>query len=76
MKSTKICPKCSSNDIIKIEGSAGAYGVGNNIPTGATIWSYVRVDRYLCCTCGFSEEWINRNDIEKIKNKYAKRSKK
>lgn len=73
MKTTKICPKCSSNDIIKIEGSAGAYGAGNNIPL---TWSYVKVDRYLCCSCGYSEEWINRDDMEKIKKKYLKVAKK
>ena len=31
MKNTHICPKCNGTDIIKIEGKAGAYGVGNNI---------------------------------------------
>ena len=72
MKTTKLCPKCGGNDIIKIEGNVGAYGVGNNIPTGATLWSYVKVDRYLCATCGFSEEWVERENIEKIRKKYAK----
>lgn len=75
MKTTKICPKCGSNDIIKIEGTVGAYGAGNNIPVGRTIWSYVEVDRYLCGSCGYSEEWVERENIEKIKSKYAKKGK-
>ena len=34
MKNNKICPKCKSNDIIRVNGGTGAYGAGNNIPTG------------------------------------------
>ena len=68
MKNTKICPKCGSYDIVRIDGYAGPYGVGNNIMTGNTIFSAVNVNRYICCTCGFTEEWIDKNDLEKIKN--------
>ena len=68
MKSTKICPKCGSTDIVRIDGNAGAYGTGNNIMLGATIFSAVKVNRYICCSCGFTEEWIDREDIDKIKN--------
>ena len=71
MKNTNICPKCAGNDILHIEGRADAYGVGNNIPVGITIYSYVKVDRYLCCGCGYSEEWVNTKDIPKLRKKYA-----
>ena len=67
MKKSNICPKCGSNDILMIPGSSGAYGVGNNIPL---FFSYVKVNRYLCCTCGFSEEWIDEKDIGKLKEKF------
>jgi len=70
MKHTNICPKCQSSDIIRIEGSAGAYGTGNNIPTGLTIFSYVKVPRYVCGSCGYTEEWIDKKDIPKIKEKF------
>lgn len=70
MKTSGICPKCSSNDIIQIEGHAGAYGVGNNIPVGMSIFSAVGVTRYMCCNCGFSEEWIDKTDIPALENKY------
>ncbi len=56
MKNTKKCPKCGSHELIKITGEAGAYGSGNNIPIGATTFSAVPVDRYLCTECRFSEE--------------------
>ena len=70
MKYSHICPKCDSNDIIRIEGSNRAYSAGNNILVGATIFSAVKVHRYLCCNCGFSEEWIDIEDIEKIRNSH------
>ena len=74
MKTTKICPKCGSGNIVRIDGNTGAYGTGNNIPLGATIFSAVNVNRYICCQCGYSEEWIDRNDLEKVANsKKAKR---
>ncbi len=51
-------------------GSAGAYGTGNNIMTGHTIMSAVSVDRYICTSCGFSEEWIDLDYMDKLKKKY------
>ncbi len=71
MKNTGVCPKCGGNDILVVPGKAGAYGTGNNIPTGLTIFSSVMVDRYVCCSCGFSEEWIDKKDIKKLKKEYS-----
>ncbi len=67
MKTTKICPKCHNTDIVRFDGYTGAYGVGNNLPTGKSIFSTVNVNRYVCCTCGFTEEWIDKEDLEKVK---------
>ena len=76
MKNRKICPKCNSTDIIKVPGKAGAYGVGNNIQTGWSNFSAVLVHRYVCCACGYSEEWIDKEDIPRLKEKYEKDRKK
>lgn len=74
MKNTKVCPKCQSTVIARIDGYAGAYGAGNNIMTGKSIFSAVNVNRYICGNCGFTEEWIDREDLEKVFNsKKAKR---
>lgn len=70
MKNTRRCPKCASADILRIEGQSGAYGSGNNIPAGMTIFSAVLVHRYVCCTCGYSEEWIDKQDIPALVKKY------
>lgn len=74
MKDSKTCPKCRSANIVRIDGYTGAYGSGNNVMVGKTVFSSVNVNRYICCTCGFTEEWIDKADIEKIVNsKKAKR---
>ena len=75
MKQTNICPKCSSHEIVRIPGQAGGYGTGNNIPMGMTIFSAIKVTRYVCGHCGYSEEWIyNPDDLEKIKGKFGRNS--
>ena len=67
MNRTRICPKCGSNEIYVIDGYTGPYGSGNNVMIGATVFSAVKVNRYICCTCGFTEEWINREDLPKVR---------
>ncbi|MGO9543741.1 MAG: hypothetical protein ACLPPF_02980 [Rhodomicrobium sp.] len=72
MKNSHKCSKCKSADIVRIPGEVGAYGAGNNIRTGWTVYHAVKVTRYLCASCGFSEEWIDSpEDIAKLKKKYA-----
>ena len=68
MNRTRICPKCGSNEIYVIDGYTGPYGSGNNVMIGATVFTAVKVNRYICCTGGFTEEGIGREDLEKVKN--------
>ena len=67
MKNRKACPKCGSKDILIVDGSVGPYGRCNNILTGG-LFSAVKVDRYICCSCGFTEEWIGREGIALLRN--------
>lgn len=67
MKNQKVCPKCGGSDILIIDGYVGGHGAGNNIMLGASIFSAIDVDRYICCSCGYTEEWVNMEDMEKIK---------
>jgi predicted nucleic-acid-binding Zn-ribbon protein len=72
MRNSKRCPKCKSADIVRIPGEVGSYGAGNNISVGRTIFSNVKVTRFLCASCGFSEEWLESiDDIASIKKKYG-----
>ena len=50
MKHTNLCPKCRASDIVRIDGSVGAYGTGNNVILGNTVFSAVKVHRYICCS--------------------------
>lgn len=50
-----------------VPGSVKARDLGDNIFSGMTILSAVLVDRYICCECGYSEEWIDTSDIPKLK---------
>lgn len=72
MKQSGICPKCGGREILIIPGESGPYGSGNNIPVGWSIFSAVKVNRYLCCSCGYSEEWIDKEDIPTLVAKYKK----
>jgi ribosomal protein S27AE len=72
MRNARRCPKCQSTDIVRIPGEARGFGAGNNIGIGATVFSAVKVTRYLCGACGFSEEWIDSaDDIARLKKKYT-----
>lgn len=68
MKNSRTCPKCNSNNIVRINGYAGACGSGNNIMIGHSILSAVNVNRYICCSCGYTEEWIDKEDVDKVVN--------
>ena len=68
MKTTKTCPKCQSRQIVRIDGYCGPYGIGNNIMTGKSVFSAVNVNRYICCDCGYTEEWIDKEDLSKVQN--------
>ena len=69
MKNTKICSKCGGNDIVVISNDGHPDATyGNNIQTKMTILSgSIYVKRYICCGCGFSEEWIDQSDIATLK---------
>ena len=73
MKNTGKCPKCGGTDLLFIPGGVAAYGAGNNIMSGGTIFTAVPVNRYLCIQCGYSEEWVDLEYMPKLKKKYGKR---
>ena len=67
MKNSNKCIKCNSSDVRRVNGSVRGYGAGNNILLGMTIFSGIKVNRYICLNCGYCEEWIDKEDIEKLK---------
>jgi transposase-like protein len=54
MKNTNTCPKCNSQNIVKIPSNK----------RGLMVELY---DRYLCCSCGFTEQYCeNLQFMKKI----------
>jgi ribosomal protein S27AE len=65
------CAKCGSAEIARVEGAVGEGGAGNNIFTGWTSFSAVKVTRYVCVTCGYIEEWVDDpDDLERIRKAF------
>ena len=72
MRTSSKCPKCRSTEIVHIPGTVSAYGAGNNIAVGTFAWSSIKVSRYLCGSCGFSEDWIDETaDIKKLRETFG-----
>jgi predicted nucleic-acid-binding Zn-ribbon protein len=70
MRHTRICPKCESDDILKIKGGSTWTGYQNFILGSLT--KMVPVTRYLCANCGFSEEWVeDQKGLELLKKKHG-----
>lgn len=72
MKNTNTCPKCGSHNIFLARDSAGEYT--NALPVG--FLSVVYVPRYVCCDCGYAEEWVDESDLRILKEKLEKQRKK
>ena len=76
MKNHKQCPKCGGNNIVIIHNDGYPEGPnGNNIMCGSTILSgLVYAERYICCDCGYTEEWIDKRNLPTLlKSKKIKR---
>lgn len=71
MKNHQVCPKCTSTNLIFIPGQAGTNGLGNHIQLGKTILSVVKLHRWVCGDCGYSEEWLDPQDLPKLKAKFG-----
>ncbi|WP_418738290.1 hypothetical protein, partial [Dysosmobacter sp.] len=57
MKKTGVCPKCGGADIVRVPGGVRSTmdNTQNFVIRG---FQSAPVDRYICCACGFSEEWL------------------
>lgn len=66
MNKTGICPKCGSGEILRFDGDIRDYGAGTYILTGKTRLSAVMLNQYVCSTCGYTEQWVDMEDIPKL----------
>lgn len=72
MKNSHVCPKCGSGDILRIPDNSNRHASGNNIyTTSATLFGKIPVIRYICCKCGYVENWIeHEEEIQKLIKTY------
>lgn len=73
MGNGNVCPKCGSQNVVRIPGNARRYASGNNIyTTKATLTGKIPVIRYVCCQCGYVENWVERrSQLEKIRQTFG-----
>ena len=72
MKNSGICPKCGGSDILRIFGALTDRSDGNRPPVAVSGISVPRVHRYVCCGCGYSEEWIDPKDLPALKKEFGR----
>ena len=59
MKNSRRCSKCGGSDIVRIPDRRGRCASGNNIYTSNfENFGKIPVIRYVCCSCGYVENWV------------------
>ena len=70
-----ICPKCKSYAVVKVQ-------LGKVVPDNSYYTKVIKSDgfipklavaeRYICCDCGYTEEYFKQEDLREIKQKYER----
>ena len=73
MKNTCRCPKCGSGEIVRIPDNPARHASGNNIyTTTVTLAGKIPVIRYVCCGCGYTENWVEKpEELRRIRERYG-----
>lgn len=73
MKNTKLCPKCGSGNIVRVPDNPVRHASGNNIyTTTLTLAGKIPVIRYVCCGCGYVENWVESpHELDKIRRAFG-----
>lgn len=64
MKTSKICPKCHSEDIYT-DATLTKRGDRASIPVSSL--SSLSIDVYVCLNCGYFEEYVSQEDLKSLK---------
>ena len=70
-KKTYKCPKCGSDKILGIKGTpVHRLLAAENFPNYLHVdtGEYYEKQTFVCCDCGYSEEWINEIFLDDLKN--------
>ena len=60
MRNTGCCPKCGGTDLLAVEP-----GLYNSFPIG--FFTNAKIQRYVCRGCGYTEEWIAEESMERLR---------
>jgi len=73
MKNTARCPKCGSHNLVRVPDDAHRY-LSNSISITKVVWvTRVPVARYVCCDCGYVEDWVEtQKDLETLRREYSR----
>lgn len=67
MRNTKICPKCGSAKVTKVPYRVRGHGATYiYIPPGMSGDKDVLPENYLCCNCGYMEEWVDEQYLNRL----------
>jgi len=65
MKSTGVCPKCSSKKIAVIPSEIGTYNV-----IKVDMFGFANLTRYICTSCGYVEQYAaDEKSLSKLRRK-------
>lgn len=71
MKKNNRCPKCGSSQLIIVPGKNIPAESGRAIMIGLSTLSSALFDRYVCSKCGYSEEYFDSENIDKLIGKFG-----
>lgn len=71
MRRTHRCPKCGSPKIARVPDNAHRY-LGNSIcVTRIAAVKRIPVARYVCCSCGYVENWVEEEQgLEEVRKNF------
>lgn len=69
----KVLSEVPFENIVRVPDNPARYASGNNIyTTNITLFGKIPVIRYVCCNCGYVENWVeNRHELVEIKKTFG-----
>lgn len=72
MKNAHCCPKCGSRNIARVPDDAHRYLANSICITKLVTVERIPVARYVCCSCGYAENWVEtQRELDEIKRTFC-----
>jgi predicted nucleic-acid-binding Zn-ribbon protein len=70
MKSTGVCPKCSSKRVAAIPSELGTYNA-----IKVDMFGFANLTRFICTSCGYMEQYVSdENALTKLRGKRVRQN--